>query len=184
MRRSIACAAAFVLATVAARPAHATGFETVVDYVSGGRWRDAHPDSLIAGFGHYVGYDYKHFAAGAAMHFYYSPSFGGDNLALELGAYARANLLTIELDRHVNIMAFLRFDGYYRTRTALNTDGFVPYLHLGLRVGGIEVTTGGALETLQGGHVGGMLVWSLGVDIVELASTIAHQCRSSTPQPP
>ncbi len=173
-----------LLATVAARPAHATGFEAAFDYVSGGRWHTDLPDSLVVGGGHYAGYDWKYGAAGLATHFYYSPSFGGNNFAAELGAYLRWNFVNLELDRHVNIKTFVRFDGYYRTATRNYTDGFVPYLHLGLRVGGIELTTGGALEVVQNGKIGGMLVWSLGVDIVELSSTIAHLCRQGTPQPP
>lgn len=183
MKRTASIALA-LLTMLSVRPAHATGWDIVFDYVSGGRWHTDRPDSLVVGGGHYVGYDIKYVAAGLATHFFYSPSFGGDNFAAELGGYFRWNFVNLELDRHVNIKTFVRFDGYYRTATRNYTDGFVPYLHLGLRVGGVELTTGGALETLQGGKVGGMLIWSLGFDVVELVSTISHLSRQGTPQPP
>jgi hypothetical protein len=186
MKRALALALAlFTLSQAGAARADTPHAEVVVlDYVSGGRWHEGRPDSIVVGGGPYAGLDFRWFAFGVATHFYYSPSFGGDQFAAELGAYARWNFVDVQLDHGLDIKLFLRGDLYYRTRTANYTDGVVPYVHLGLRVAGIELTTGGALETAQGGKIGGMLVWSLGFDVIEIANAISHLRDQSKPQPP
>ncbi len=186
MKRALALLLAlFALSSARAARADAPNVEAVlVDYVSGGRWHEGRPGSLVFGAGPYAGLDFRWFAFGLASHFYYAPSFGGDQFAAELGGYARWNFVDVQLDHDLDIKLFLRGDLYYRTRTANYTDGVVPYVHLGLRVAGIELTTGGALETAQGGKIGGMLVWSLGFEVIEFANAISHLHAQGKPQPP